>query len=177
MQLAWTLLLSQFSATFAFWQSTPDFFDKNELTDVVREHQQNAHVFERFTDIQQDCGYLVHDVEKSSDSIAIYIDSNNHATELRVYDKLKLHEKWHNKQATQTANKGLPVVAESKESKSQEAQVQEAIDDFSKIINRKLEEFRLQIQTQDQNKQEMRDELDKIYALLKKFETRLRFMP
>lgn len=153
-----------------FGKARPIFFDKHELVAVVREYQQLFCVFERFTDTPQNGGYLVHDVDKSNDSIAIFVDADDVARELRVYDKHKLYEKWQSKTSRRTNHESLDPSADSrpKLQAPQAHQPQDTIDDFSQTINKKLEEFRVQIlQIQDRDKQ-IQDELERIYALLKR---------
>lgn len=153
-----------------FGKANPIFFDKHELTMVVCAHQQLLCVFERFTDMPQNGGYLVHDVEKSNDSIAIFVDSDGVARDLRVYDKHNLLTKWQNRSLHRTncESSDTNVDSRSKLQTTQTHQSQESIDNFSQTINKKLEEFRVQIlQIQDRDKH-VQDELERIYALLKR---------
>lgn len=62
----------------------------------------------------------------------------------------------------------INVDSHSKLQTTQTHQSQKSIDDFSQTINKKLEEFRVQIlQIQDRDKH-VQDELERIYALLKR---------
>lgn len=158
-----------------FGKAEPLLFDKDELADVVREYQRLSRIFERFTDIEQNDGYLVHDVEKSNDYIAIYINANNEARELRAYDKCKLRERWEKTQKEknpQESRRSLvkmfsPTKISHNHQTSNDNHVKDAIDDFSKIVKQNLDEFRHQILTaQEKEKKAVWDEIDKIYAIL-----------
>ncbi|RAX58193.1 hypothetical protein CCZ01_03720 [Helicobacter monodelphidis] len=122
-------------------KAKPIFFKKDQMRQVVVEYQRNLCVFDRFSDRAQEEGYLVHDVEKMGDSIAIYIDRDGGAEEIKIYDK-ELLEKKHLKLISHKQPHYDKVSSVKENIKVNDAELKSALKEFISLITKEFTKFK-----------------------------------